>query len=887
MTGWRPALLIARRSVRRTLGRSLLIAALVALPVAGATMVAVVVRTLSAPERDAQRAMGSADARLVVTGMKRLSGWTPAPASGVPVDGRQRDPGSVDVAALLPLGTRVIAEPHSGPVTLTGKRIVHTQVLVTNVLEPLLRHKAELVEGRAPARRDEVLLSPALADRLQLRPGMTIAPRGSPILTVTGLAREPYCLSCELVVAPPQSALARLVPADGSPPTFLVDLPSGVSADGLWRELALKGIALTPRDAYLHPSRYQPDGGRTPTLTAVRGAALAAVVAGLGLLEVVLLAGTAFAVGARRQTRELGLVAASGGDARHIRRIVLAQGLVLGAIGAAAGVVAGAALAVAGRPLWERFDNAEIASWAFGPWEIAGAALLGLLSGLAAAVIPAIGAGRMRPLDALAERFRTTRAARRRSATAGLVLVLAGIACGLAGDRLLAGDFAQYARELAHVRETGMYVSKPTPSGPIALIVGGAALLVAGLLVLAPATVGRLSGTGKRLPVSLRLAVRDAARHRHRTGPAISAIAVAVAGSVVLAFLLAGSYRADELRYVPAVPPHVLAVDPDVESVATVRRAAAEAAAALPGGRAYELRQPMRPLAQGEQIPPGSTDAQIREMYPIPPAGACEMGCAGAGPLAIAGAPELNAIAAGGALDPAARRALAAGELVVFDRSLLWPDGRIAVGTSPDGRRPVRLTAHLAERHTSYSSLPSALVPEAVARVHGWQTATRRMFVAFDARATRDQVEAAQYAAEDLGVMAYADSGPGTPSEGILLALVAIAGLVTLAGVAISVALSAAEGRADLATLAAVGAPPRRRRALVAGQALLIAGLGSAAGLAAGAFVAFTARATTGSPDFVVPWLNLAEAGLAVPLLAVLVATAFTPSRLPLVRRAT
>jgi hypothetical protein len=52
-------------------------------------------------------------------------------------------------------------------------------------------------------------------------------------------------------------------------------------------------------------------------------------------------------------------------------------------------------------------------------------------------------------------------------------------------------------------------------------------------------------------------------------------------------------------------------------------------------------------------------------------------------------------------------------------------------------------------------------------------------------------------------------------------------------------------------------------------------------------FVAYTARTTTGSPDFVVPWLNLAVTGLVVPLLAVAVATAFTPSRLPLVRRAT
>jgi hypothetical protein len=63
--------------------------------------------------------------------------------------------------------------------------------------------------------------------------------------------------------------------------------------------------------------------------------------------------------------------------------------------------------------------------------------------------------------------------------------------------------------------------------------------------------------------------------------------------------------------------------------------------------------------------------------------------------------------------------------------------------------------------------------------------------------------------------------------------------------------------------------------------------LGCVVGVTFGGFVAYTARVTTRSPDFVVPWLSLGVTGLVVPLLAVFVATAFTPSRLPLVRRAT
>ena len=120
----------------------------------------------------------------------------------------------------------------------------------------------------------------------------------------------------------------------------------------------------------------------------------------------------------------------------------------------------------------------------------------------------------------------------------------------------------------------------------------------------------------------------------------------------------------------------------------------------------------------------------------------------------------------------------------------------------------------------------------------------------------------------------------------MLLLVAAAAAFVTLVGVAISVALSAAEGRADLATLAAVGAPPSRRRGLMASQALLVGGLGCVLGVGLGTFIAFTARATTGSPEFIVPWANLAATGIGVPLLAALVAALCTRGRLPLVRRA-
>ena len=64
--------------------------------------------------------------------------------------------------------------------------------------------------------------------------------------------------------------------------------------------------------------------------------AVLALIGVMALLEVVLLAGPAFAVGARRQSRSLALIAANGGTPSQSRRVVLGTAVVIGAV---AGIV--------------------------------------------------------------------------------------------------------------------------------------------------------------------------------------------------------------------------------------------------------------------------------------------------------------------------------------------------------------------------------------------------------------------------------------------------------------------------------------------------------------------------------------------------------------------
>jgi putative ABC transport system permease protein len=133
-------------------------------------------------------------------------------------------------------------------------------------------------------------------------------------------------------------------------------------------------------------------------------------------------------------------------------------------------------------------------------------------------------------------------------------------------------------------------------------------------------------------------------------------------------------------------------------------------------------------------------------------------------------------------------------------------------------------------------------------------------------------------------------------TDPMLLVLVAAAALVTLGAAAIGTGLAAADGRADLSTLAAVGASPRLRRALSVSQAWVIADLGSLLGSVVGLGAALAVihgsnqqdwrRLWPGAPvEPVVPWPTLAVVLVAVPLVAILGAGLFTRSRLPVERR--
>ncbi|WP_053203855.1 ABC transporter permease [Jiangella muralis] len=904
--GWRPALRIARRQVRRNLGRSLLIAVLVGLPVAGATIADVLYRSADSPERTAYARMGDADVILEVTPWAEL----PMPANGrlplvdisynaMPEGLPARDSGAVDLPALLPAGT--VLEPER---RIQGIRPRHGDTVLRNVLldvgtqgGPLTDHAFRLDGGRWPEARDEVVVTPRLAERLDLlddgdlRPDATMTLDDGPRMRVTGLVVDPFHLDAEVVSAAPGSVTAEfaatLETAWGNlsftgGEAYLADLPAGTDVDELGRRLAADGVGLMPRDAVANPEQfYETTGG--PTVDQVQRAALVALVVGLGLLEVVLLAGAAFAVGARRQVRDIGLLVAGGASAGQVRRTVLAQGLVLGVIGAVLGIVAGALLVPAVAPLWEWFLGELIDDWTFGWVELVVAAAVGVLSGVAAAVVPAIGAARMKPVDALAERFRTTRLAARLPMV-GLVLFVVGAGGALIASRIMSGNLADYGRRLEQLSGTGAFVHQPSTAPYIAIQLAGALVATAGIVVLLPGLISALARGAHRLGLSARLAVRDAARHRHRTAPAVAAIAIVVAGTTAVAFGAGGSAKADELRYTPMLPDNVIRIDidwyglPDDEATAQLVAAEEALARTLPAAVPHRLTEATLRYTADDAY-------NVAWLQGSPDCTGCAGWTSGSASAAVAD-PAIMAIAAGGAPDQATLDAVDGGAMVVYDRSFLGDGGDIAIETFPTDDTPtsVRFRGHLAERDLAYSSLPGAFAAAETLTARGFELRVTGSLVTFE-DATPEQLDAALQAIESTGAWVSVETPFETERDPAVLALTAGAAFVTLVGVAIAVSLAAAEGRADLATLAAVGAPPRRRRGLAGAQALVVGGMGVLIGSGLGIYFAYLVWPALGAPDFIWAWDSLVLTGVAVPVLAVLVAVIFTPSRLPMIRR--
>ncbi|WP_035800439.1 FtsX-like permease family protein [Kitasatospora mediocidica] len=914
LSSWQVALRIARRDALRAKGRSALIVAMVALPVLGVAGADVVYRSAQLEPRERiERLMGTSDALvtafspghtvqqapIVSDGSSILNDVAGKPPTPEEVRSASTDPAEL-ATSLLPPGSR-LASAQPGPEASARSRdgLLRTATSEADLTDPLWTGRIDVIQGHAPSAPSELAVTQAFLDQSGLSLGATTTVKGldNRTYTLTAVAEYPGDLSKVEIIGRPGELVAPLAAlptpdttkssetdSTANPPTWLVRLPAGSRLD--WakvQEFNRYGFTVTSRSVALDPPArsavpyYRSAIVRLDTGTDSSSKVVVATAAGMALLETALLAGPAFAVGARRSRRQLALLAAGGGDRSQVRAVVLGAGVVLGLTGAVGGVLVGTGVVAALRPWIEQTAGSRFGHFNLHPLDLLAIAAVGLATALLAAVLPAIQAAREDVVTALNGRV-TAKAASRRIAALGLVLVAAGALAALLG----AGS------------SSGLPVVGGYDAQTLAVL-GGSVTAELGMLVCTPALIGLLGRLARHLPLGPRLALRDAARQRGRTAPAVAAVLAAVAGAVAVGVYTTSSDAQARSEYRAQAPSGAVTLLVSARAPLAPVRSAIEQGMPDLGARA-DVGQVTYTFC-----PNCSSNVSF-----LPAQG----GPGGSGPSQFANSSALTGDATAlhnffGVHDPAAEAALAAGKAVVFKPGYV-KDGKAVFQLRGAAGGPPLQPGQTPQTDNKQLSLDAVFVDDAVAAGYGTglvsadtvqrlglsSTPMAEVWLpAVPPTAKAEQQTAAAVGHIDSFASLSVERGYQPTSDLVTLALSGFAALVVVGAAAIATGLAAADSRNDQVTLAAVGAPPRIRRVLSGLQCGLIATVGAALGTVCGFVPAVALRrardvALNGaSSPITVPWTLILLTVVVLPIVAALLATATTRSRLPLTRR--
>lgn len=837
---------VAWRQARRAPGRSALVIAMIALPIAALTIGATLIRT-SVPmlEEHVAGEMGSAELKV---------------SPPVEVDPRA-------IEAVLPRGSRVVEIKQWNKTLVIDGTLYWASAWEPSIPidQPPIPGLYELMEGRAPTRPGEAAVDPRVLEIFEVRIGENLT-IGDLSVRVVGVAARPLQMWDPLIVTAP----GTLEPTGSGDELFvnhlLVDLPDGASLDaaaaaivrhirdnaqdpeiatGIERGLE-EGSEMVVTREQIGANFYINDA---PRLT---GVSFAGTV--LALFATGLIAAAAFAVGIRRQLRTLGLIGATGAAPTHLRAVVLLGGTSLGLVGAGIGAAIGIAGAYALTPHLHRFTHSLPGAVMLHPPTIIGAIVLGVLAATAAAARPARLAARISTLDALAARMPPPRPTGR-LARSGLIAVAVGA--------LPTGaSFRQGASP--------------------ALLVTGLVLMLGGFLVAVPWLLTVAGRFAPALPTATRLAFRDTARHGRRTGTAIAAAALALTLPVgVAALTLSEEAYQRQNRWMGEdhllVRRHIdvakgKAFPPPDGLLAHLRHA-------LPGAI---VTTPRVAVTDPERYPvPGAAEpvpyaAYVEgAMITVHEPGGAASSYREGGQLFVGGPDLLRALHADDGIP-----ALEAGKVVTIG-SGTSDDGVVHLVLPSDQPQPPRIRLPAVEagdiRYYMTDVVPRYVISEEGAARFGllpgspeWDEGAA--LVAARAPLTEEQITAVKDVTAQYPGVYVQTLEDFLPRHGPLrAAAIGGAALIALAIVAVTIALVGAEARRDQAILVAVGAGPRARRRIAAARAGLVALLAGVIAVPAGFTpIAVIQWSRPESLPIVVPWATMALVALAVPAVAAL-----------------
>jgi putative ABC transport system permease protein len=353
-----------------------------------------------------------------------------------------------------------------------------------------------LVSGAYPAGPGQVALTSGVAAQYGAHVGGTWQPAGRVTWRVTGIVQNPSNLADQF---------ALVAPGQLTHPSQVTMLLGPAAAQAAGPGGTLPGV---PAATVTFPNGFT--GGLSPAVPIL-------LVEVLGLAFIGLLSVASFSVLAQRRLRALGMLSAIGATERNLRLVMVANGLAVGATAALAGAAGGLAAWFAYAPTLQQdtghvVDAAHLPWWAFA----IGIALAIATSGLASrrpakamATVPVVTALSGRPAPPKAPH---------RSALPGLIVFAAGLAClALSGGLNTVGG------------GNGPHGGGGGANGHALLLLAGLVATITGVCLLAPLTIGVLAaGAGRRLPVAIRIALRDLVRYRARSGAALAATTFAV-----------------------------------------------------------------------------------------------------------------------------------------------------------------------------------------------------------------------------------------------------------------------------------------------------------------------------------------------------------------------
>jgi putative ABC transport system permease protein len=381
-----------------------------------------------------------------------------------------------------------------------------------------------IAEGRAPRRADEVVIDRRAADRGDLHVGSrTIVQTPAPVhVTVVGLARfgtEDSLAGATFVGFTTDAAEQLLAGGAGKVSSLVVRAEPGVAQQELAGRVqrvlpsgteAITGAQLTNEQRSDIDSQFL-DVFETFLL----------VFAGIALLVAMLSIYNAFSILVTQRTRESALLRAVGASRRQVLASVAVEALIVGLAASLVGAAVGIALAGGLRALLDAFGF----SLPGGPLAVeAGsvglAVAVGVLVTIPASAMPAIKASRVPPVAAMRDVAVERIGAGRPRAVAGWLAVVSGVALAVVGavDRAL--------------EQAGL----------------GALLAVVGLVLLGPVLARPASGVlgwplARARGLVGSLARRNAMRNPRRTAGTATALMIGVA-VVTLFTVFAASLKA-------------------------------------------------------------------------------------------------------------------------------------------------------------------------------------------------------------------------------------------------------------------------------------------------------------------------------------------------------